>query len=178
MDITAGISFGAYAQILVEFARSITGAAVRFPALVPALVFVSVLYSIVREDATCGHLSAGVQVEACRMHDHGSWFTGAATLAIWCCAHPMGCSRCIYQEFISRGGRDHREGIMQHTQQCSICAEGGCSLGMYPFSSLVHSRPRSIVCCMHCGFGRMSKPGSVIHGAHSRTRSTCHRVSY
>jgi len=83
MDITAGISFGAYAQILVEFARSITGAAVRFPALVPALVSVSVLYSSNREDATGGHLSAGARVEVCRMHDLDSqeqphWRSGAA----------------------------------------------------------------------------------------------------
>ena len=83
VGITAGISFGAYAELLVEVASPIAGAAVRAPALVPALVFVSVLYSIVREDATCGHLSAGVQVEACRMHDHGSqeqpnWRSGAA----------------------------------------------------------------------------------------------------
>jgi hypothetical protein len=83
MDITAGISFGAYAQILVEVARSITGAAVRFPALVPALVSVSVLYSSNREDATGGHLSAGARVEVCRMHDLDSqeqphWRSGAA----------------------------------------------------------------------------------------------------
>ena len=83
VGITAGISFGAYAELLVEVASPITAAAVPVPALVPALMFVSVLYSTIREDATCGHLSAGVQVEACRMHDHGSqeqphWRSGAA----------------------------------------------------------------------------------------------------
>jgi hypothetical protein len=83
VGITAGISFGAYAELLVEVASPITAAAVPVPALVPALMFVSVLYSTIREDATCGHSSDGVRVEACRMHDHGSqeqpnWRSGAA----------------------------------------------------------------------------------------------------